>query len=128
MDCKITFLVNYDQDTTIQLHDPVSSITFAEVHLTNDQLAMALSRLGYTPCKIELRGLDKVGKKMIVDKLEFEMPLYTFSTRKEIAYAEADRVCPEGWEADLYFGSQNSFFKKDGKEYARTTIRKWIDV
>ena len=32
----------------------------------------------------------------------------------------------DGWIADAYFGSQNSFFKKDGKQYARATIRRWL--
>ena len=28
--------------------------------------------------------------------------------------------------ATTFFGSQNSFFKRDGKQYARCTIRRWV--
>lgn len=60
---KITFLVDKNK-TTIQLHDDGASITFCEIELTNDQLASALSRMGYTECKsVNVFGLDKLGKK-----------------------------------------------------------------
>ena len=32
----------------------------------------------------------------------------------------------DGWIADGYFHSQNSFFEKDKKKYARDVIRRWI--
>lgn len=51
----------------------------------------------------------------------------SWKTRKKAAADIADRVCPDGWIADHYFNSQNSFYYKDGQTWARTTIRRWVD-
>ena len=110
---------------TIEIRDNASREEFVEVRLTASQLCQALSRSANTPCEIKTRNLDRVGKTMIMDDLVFEMPKHCYINRKDVAKQEATRVCPDGWTPDLYFGSQRSFFSKDGKEYARTTIRRW---
>lgn len=120
----ISFLVSED-GATIEIRDNVSNQAFVEVTLTAKQLCQALSRLMHTPCKIETHCLERIGTKMLMDKLEFEMPKHDYKNRKEVAEKEGARLCPEGWTPDLYFGSQHSFWSRDGKEYAVTTIRKW---
>lgn len=57
----------------------------------------------------------------------FELPEANYMNRKEVAIETIKTVCPDGWTPDLYFGSQNSFFRENGKEYARVTIRRWIE-
>ena len=124
-DGSISFLVGQDS-TTIEIHDSIASVTLARVTLTPKQLSQALSRLAYTHCDVEVNNLDKVGKKMINKKFEFELPNFTWGESKQCAIKTIKDVCPEGWKADNYFNSQDSFFNKDGKQYARVTIRKWI--
>ena len=123
-DGRITMLAGED-GMKIELHDNEASITFVCIKLTPKQLSRALGRLGYTECKIEVHGLDKVGKKMEHKSIEFELPeTHTFMDKK-IAEKVGIAVCPEGWVPDLYFGSQTSFFTKDKIQYARMTIRRW---
>ena len=126
-DGRITMLVGED-GMKIKIHDNDASITFARIKLTPIQLAQALGRLGYTECEIEVHLLDKVGKKMEHKTIEFELPeTNTLFRNKDMAEKVCVEYCPEGWVPDLYFGSQGSFFTKDGKQYARTTIRRWIN-
>jgi hypothetical protein len=122
----ITILLS-KEGMKIELHDQDASITFAEIFLDTVQTCQALSRLGYTGCEIELRGLDRVGKKMEHKKIEFEIPegYYKRSHKKDLETL-AEKACPEGWISSNYFNSQDSFFIKDGKRYARTTIRRWV--
>lgn len=125
-DGRITILAE-EKGVTIKLHDHEASITFAEVALTSEQFTQALSRLGYTKCAIELTNLKLVGKAMVHKVFKFRIPnLECWEDKKRMAHREAKKVCPEGWKPDLYFEAKDSFFEKNGKSYAKTTIRQWI--
>jgi hypothetical protein len=124
-DGRITILINQD-GTTIELKDNSSYTTFVKIELTPDQLSSALSRLGETKCKIKVFALDKLNKKMINKDFEFEIPEFDYKEMAEKAYEIAKKLCPEGWIPDGGFNSQGSFFKKDGKNYAKTIIRTWL--
>jgi len=123
---KITILIGVDY-TTIELHDSLSGVTLADIKLTPEQLSSALSRVGYTPCEAEVHNLDKVGKKQEIKKHTFDMPeKYTYEERNALAYKLALETCPEGWEPDNYFNSQDSFSGSGANTTARCTIRRWI--
>ena len=125
---KITIsLTRSDGVAVINLRDKNASIGFAEVEMTPLQFYKALSGLAGVDCDIELGGLDKLGKMMEHKYLEFKMPPSDYHNREAIAIQEAINKCPkDGWIADGYFRSQNSFFRKDGEEWARCTIRRWV--
>lgn len=123
---KITILVNSEY-TTIELYDDLSNITFAKIRLSPSELSSALSRTAHTTCDLELRGLDKIGKKMIHRKHEFEIPdNIPYDARTKVLSEIIKETLPDGWVSDNSFSSQNTFFEKDGKKYAQTTIRTWI--
>ena len=124
---RITILFNED-GMDIELSDVASSIRFADIHLNPKQTCQALSRLGETPCeKMEVYGLDVIGKKQEHKSFEFEVPYeYTTYSKREEVKRIAKLKCPKGWIPDMYFNSQNSFFKKNNKYYARTVMRRWV--
>lgn len=124
---KITFLVGQEQ-TTIELIDDNASTTFAKITLTPEQLSSALSRIAYTECDIEVFGLDKLGKRMEHKKFDFEIPKDI--DKKELVKLSQELIDKEneGWISDGYFSSQDSFFQKDGKNYARCMVRRWVDI
>ena len=124
---KISMLVNFDS-TTIELFDSKSSKTFARVKLTNDQLASVLSRLHRTDCQIEVDNLELIDKQMEHQKFEFEIneqmrsskgALHQHCLKALISHNMSD------WLPENTYGSQDSFFSKEGKYFARTTIRRW---
>lgn len=125
---RLTLLFG-DEGATIEIRDQPSREVVCEVTLTPEQTCQALSRLGETHCKVKYGELKNVGKKEEYKEFIFEIPSissYRREDRKTIAKEIVKEVCPEGWEPDLYFGSQDSFFTKDDKKYARTMIRRWV--
>jgi hypothetical protein len=128
INAKITMLFD-DGGLNLRLEDDDANVTFVELRLNPQQVCQVFSRLCYTSVEsCEVFGLDKVGKKMENKKFEFVLPDDTVSYRdREIVKKIAEKICPEGWELDLYFDSQGSFFKRDGKQYARCTIRRWVE-
>ena len=112
---------------SIQICDDRAGIEFVEATLTLEQYALAISGQGYVPCEVEVQGLENVGKRLETDELEFRLGCSEYGgRRKEVAAQQAAERCPAGWTPDLYFGSQSSFFRKDGETWARCTIRRWV--
>jgi len=123
---KITMLINQDK-TQIEIHDDQANTMFCKVDLTNEETIAILSRQGYVSCEIEVMGLDRVGKKHECKSFEFEIPFPLTSATPEPELARiAQEELTDGGIAEGYFRSQNSFFKKDGKQFARCTIRRYI--
>jgi len=110
----------------IRFCDDDAAIEFATAKLSLADFAAAVTGLARVDCEIETRGLEHVGKKMETDTIEFQMPKGNCNDRKEVARDIVDRYCPMGWVPDRYFGSQGSFFDRDGRLWARTTIRRWV--
>lgn len=123
---KISIFINREY-TTIEIEDENANARFVKVTLTPEQLSAALSRQMSVDCDLEVKGLWRVGKKHENKKLEFEIPekLATSSKSNELQELAQSQL-NDGWIAESYFGSQDSFFKKEGKQYARVTIRRWI--
>jgi hypothetical protein len=127
----ISILGNTDE-VEIEIYDPQSRCVFVSLVLTPSEFCQAaFGRLVRIPCTILVDNLEKVGKELNLDKIRFELPKdYLYANKsdlKEKAEELAVKNCPEGWTPDLYFGSQNSFFEKDGKLWAQTTIRTWVE-
>ena len=123
---KITMLVNREY-TEIEIYDADANTTLATVKLTPEQLSMILSRQGYVECECNTGDLKMIGKKHENKYFEFEIA-YTKS-KEDLILACNEALLQQGmheWESDNYYNSQNSFFSKDGKNYARTVIRRWI--
>jgi hypothetical protein len=125
---QITVTATYEDSIRISLYDTDSCLTFVEMEMTREQFINAtMNRLGN--CNVEkstVRSLELVGKKREGDTLEFKMPDVSIRNQRETAVEEALRLCPEGWEPATAFSSQGSFFTKDGEQWARTPIMRWV--
>lgn len=129
INAEITISARYEDAIIIKVHDIDSSTTFVELTLTREQfINAAMNRL--SNCGVEkasVMHLDRVGKTMELKSFEFELPEgVDYTSNEEEICRIARQTVPEGWTPDLYFRSQNSFFKKDKKHFARTTIRRWV--
>lgn len=122
---KITLL--FDRDGAIlEIEDGLANVRFVKVRLNREQVCQMLSRLAFTHCeKTEVFGLDKVGKEHENKTFEFELPKHDYMKARQCALETIKDVCPDGWISDDYFSTRDSFFEKDGKKYARVTIRRW---
>jgi hypothetical protein len=112
-----------EEKTILTIKDCKAGIQFLELVVDNNMLLRALGRFGLVECDCELRGLENVGKKLVIDSMVFIVPEHD----KTLAGAIADERCPAGWIPDKSFSSQDSFLYKDGRIFAKTTIRKWVE-
>jgi hypothetical protein len=127
---RITLLIS-NENTYMEIEDDNASVRFLTIRLTNEELVRILSRQGMVECDIELHSLDKLGKKHECKDFVFEIPLRGYSNNlPDKEYAKMAQTLldkeGEGWIAEDYFRSQNSFFKNGDKQMARCTIRRWI--
>jgi hypothetical protein len=113
-----------ETETSIYINDVNAGIRFAEITISNAKLLQAIARTGRVESICLIRDIERIGKKLSVNVMTFEMP-NDCENLKESAYELAKKVCPSGWIVENYFGSQGSFFRKDGKAFCNATIRKW---
>lgn len=130
IDGRVTILVDED-GATIEIQDNVANTTFCRIKMSNEQFMRCLGRGAYTkPDSLDVYGLDRVGKVHECKQFEFPMPIAAkihWKNREELAIRKVKSDCPEGWYPDLYFNSQNSFFRKDDEDWARCIIRRYVD-
>lgn len=128
---RITLLVDKD-GASLEIECHTSGIKIANIKISPDDFCALLARHAYKSCSIEIPDKhywQNVGKKQVMDNISFPMPDgVPYQERKQIACDLLPAYTPEGWIADTYFGSQGSFSRKDGKDYANTIIRSWVDV
>ncbi len=129
IDAQVTILCTGDK-VEMWVEDKDSHNQFLELEMSAEAFTAALGRLAARPAKAIVRGLDKIGTAQEIKTWEFQVTDITYDSfyheRLGLAEAIAKQDCPEGWEPDMGFNSQNSFFRKGEEEWARTTIRRWV--
>lgn len=125
---SVTFLVGTEL-TRLEISDELSGAEIVHVDITPGELIRLLSRQANVKCGMQLFDVNslKWGKKQEHATHEFEIPFEPWRQDKEELHLLCKLTCPDGWEPDYYFSSQNSFFTKDGKNFARTIIRRWVN-
>lgn len=129
---RITILCSKD-GARIEINDENANVQFLQIQLSAEQFMACISRLSMVPCELEIQGMEKVGKQHENKKFEFELPDWYIKlpyrnreeNHRQLAQVAQNQLT-DGWVADDYFGSQDSFFKKEDKEWARVTIRRWL--
>jgi len=111
----------------IKLEDVISN-TDIEVRMSVEDFANALLGRAFQNCELEIVDPSRIGKRFEHMEVVAEMPSnVSYSEQNAVAYEVACKAAPEGWVVSSYFSSQNSFFRKDGKEYCRTQAMRWVD-
>lgn len=123
----------------IEVTDKLSRTRFLRISLTPEDFTAALGCLAEVPGKADIRGADKLGLQMEHKKLEFPLSRQfrwgKCSRQAELVAAAKKTVrkyLPKGWEADDYYGAQETFFRAGdveaypGQRWVRVTIRRWV--
>jgi len=113
---------------SIKVQDVKSRTRFLDVEISYSDFAQLLTGLSEVSCDIIPNNLDRVGKEMVMEEVVVEMseeasyskPLANQRVLNWIEASEHDWVIFGG------FSSQNTFFKKEGINYARTNLRRWV--
>jgi hypothetical protein len=131
INAQISILAMQDGTVHITIDDKDAHVKFVDIVLTSEQYVRAtMMRLACCDVKeTEIRALEKVGKIEEYKTFEFEIPVTTLFDEnvKDIAIISLNKQIPCGWVGDTGFNSQDSFFEKNGKYYARTMIRRWVE-
>lgn len=118
-----------DDFIEVRITDDTSATEFVTVKVRLADFTNCITGLSRVSCIGEVIGLEVIGKTHEHKKLVFENPenlsRYNEDGREKLTKL-AEKECPKGWTPDATFDSQDSFFTKDGKHYAQTTIRRWI--
>jgi hypothetical protein len=120
---------NGDEYISIQIKDVDAKLKFVELHISYAKFTEALTGRSEVDCEIKVTDLHNVGRIKESKEFIFEMPKGSgmFYDNKDAAKDEALRLADKGWTPSLYFGSQNSFYQKFDKYYAKTTQSRWVD-
>jgi hypothetical protein len=125
IEAQVSILAQYTDDIIISVHDKTSSTTFLELVLSREQIVnAAMNRLAHCDVKsAEVIHPERIGKKMEMDTIHFVVPI---DADADYARDNVGLHLPGGWVPDMSFGSQGSFYTKDGMHYAQTVIRRWV--
>ena len=121
----------YDGDghISISIEDSEASVEFLRCRVPLADFARALTGLSSVPMTFDVSGLENVGKTQEIKTIEFEIPDSEYKDRAKVAAKIGEELCRSeglGFICDSYFGSQRSFFSKDGKKFARCFARRWV--
>lgn len=128
INARISILASYEDTITISVYDNDAAKTFMVLELTREQfINAAMNRQGLVEVRsATVQHLDKLGKKQVIGTHEFRISKYGDADE---AQRLVKKNCPEGWTPDLSFSSQDSFFVDiDRNNWAKTIIRKWVDI
>lgn len=110
---------------TIQIVDERSRERFVTVEISYADFTRALTGASEIPCDLVIKRLERIGMKKETLPLEFLIPKDAYHN-KDKAMQIANEQTPEGWQAVNYFNSQNSFFVRNGKSWAKTVMVRWV--
>jgi hypothetical protein len=123
------FSFDANRGMSITLGDSNANADIIKIQIEAADLIRLFANQANVPCKFIAANLDKIGRYHKHKTFEFPLPKnfekIKYTDRKTTAYKIAVELAPKNYEPDSNFSSQNSFFEKDGKPWARCTIRKY---
>lgn len=104
---------------------------FLAIELTTDQFAMLITGCHQSDIKMQVRGLDKVGKKrvreirqVVCDNVDYGINSYdTDALERWIQY----HCREDGWTINSSLRSQKSIKQVDGGVELNYSVCKWVD-
>ena len=121
---------SYDGEETIKItiKDVDAASEVITLELSYEAFTQAITGLSLVSCDMTLGDLEVVGRVREQSSLIFEIPEGARSSKgKSDIIKAAALATPNGWTPPTYFGSQNSFFKKGGVEYATGLMLRWVE-
>lgn len=131
MKLKGSITISYPSNGTVrfQVRDETSRQTFLEIELSYEEFAKSLSSLAERPMTFNIHDSERIGKVKHTEDIEVEVPNNHDRdiSRKHVQKFVSKKIKETGkpWIADLALSSQNSFFHKDERKFARTTMSYW---
>jgi hypothetical protein len=110
------------------IHDETSGEQFVEVNFTYEQFAKCITNLHQTDIPCIVKGLDKVGKKKIVERRHVIYPGSSYDSKEKMSQWLFDNCQEEGYYISTYLGSQRCIFSvttQEDQTWLNYTINKY---
>lgn len=99
---------------------------FLAIELTTDQFAMLVTGCHQSDIKMEVRGLDKVGKTRVRETRQVFCPSKTYD-RDVLEKWIVDHCQEDGWVLSPGLRSQHSMKSVDNGTLLNYSVCKWVD-
>jgi len=129
---------DFSESIRITITDDNAGVEFLEIGMSYSDFTKCITGQAYIPCEFETRGLENVGK--VADRSEVIAPMAEHSWKeRDVVAAECIQIqldiinsaLPKDepkWISNNYFGSQDTFFRKDGVNMVRTGLHRWLEA
>lgn len=112
----------------LTIEDTKSLAASVTIDLSYEQFALLITGMSIR-AEAEWHNADKVGLRREVREVVLDITgsPRSYSPSGETAIRDLyEKTKEPGWVSDVYLGSQNSFFEKDGRKYARFPEYRWV--
>lgn len=123
---KVTISRVSDDTIRIRLRDALSGCQFAEVSLSLEAFAYAVTGVAEQEAKMSVRGLAYIGKRLITTRRSIVCPVGG-NDRDFLEKWLEENAQEEGWILNTYLGSQGSVVRSDGVTTLRYSVSKYVD-
>lgn len=122
---KLTITRNSNDIVRIEFTDAASSIRFAEMRMSLEGFAQAVTGLASVEGELSVRGLGNVGKRLIVEHHSIECPLTGYDKKAAQEWLLANAHHPDG-EIDASLSSQTSISPGRDGCLLNYTVRRYV--
>jgi hypothetical protein len=121
--------IDWNDEFCITIRDDKSRAQFLEIKIGAKELALALSNLSDQPMEYKARALKYLGKNTVLKTIVVQLPNdVDYNERPKLAKRLAEmEVVGTDWIISDYFGSKESFFTKDGQNFARARASTYMN-
>lgn len=125
MKCKVTISRDNHDTVRISIVDDASGIEFVEAHMDCATFGMCITGMSYQEAKLEVRGLEWVGKKRVTENRSIVCPLETYKTDELSAWLK-ENAKEDGWLVSTYLGTRGSVQRTEAGTLLRYTVTKYV--
>lgn len=126
---KGTLSISYRQEgVSVRINDEESRAEFVDAIISYEQFSRALSSLQSRPMiECEVRGLDNVGKRRVVERRSIRCPIKSYD-RGELQEWLKIYGKEEGWSVIPSLGSQGSVSRDEAGTLLRYFVERYEEV
>lgn len=124
---RLTIVRDSDDRIRIEFVDAESRVRFASMHMSLDGFAQALTGMAGIEGDLQVMGLEKVGKRLIVEYHSIDCPLTTYD-RSELRKWLLENAHHPGGEVDASLSSHSSIGSLESGRRLNYIVRRYEPI
>ncbi len=122
---------NHNHESVLEITDSKTHKRIIDITFTPTQIVQLFGRMGGVvglASVIDEENFKQLGKTAIRESLDVEIHNIKDEFKREMAVIKAKDLLKDSeydWQVSDYFGSKESFFEKDGLNYAKVKITRY---